>query len=354
MTQERNGLARVAGLATRNVTLAGCAALCVMGATVSADGKATYTTIDVPGSAWTQADSINDNGTITGTYPCGGSVTGGFVRTAGGSFKTFSAYPCTGQSANETDPDSIDAKGEITGSVSARGTFGGFVRNMHGKIKSIVLGPALTNDSAIRPTGINDNGFVTGFVDYSGEGRDKGFVRAPGGRVVIFTPPGSIATYPLSINDSGAIAGYYEDSDSHMHGFVRAADGTIASFDPPGSAGTRAIAISDAGEITGDYNDSNEIDHGFVRAVDGTITSFIAFGTTQMTPMSINSKGWVTGSYTANIRFHGFVRAPDGTITSFDPPGSTLTYPLAINNTGAITGYYSDRRGTYHGFLRTR
>ena len=67
MRQEQIGFAHSAWLAARNGTLAVCAALCVLGTPVSADAKATYTTFDVPGSTATEANSINDQGVITGS-----------------------------------------------------------------------------------------------------------------------------------------------------------------------------------------------------------------------------------------------------------------------------------------------
>jgi hypothetical protein len=47
--------------------------------------------------------------------------------------------------------------------------------------------------------------------------------------ITTFDPPGSDATIALSINASGAIAGYYRDSVG-PHGFMRASDGTITTF----------------------------------------------------------------------------------------------------------------------------
>ena len=56
----------------------------------------------------------------------------------------------------------------------------------------------------------------------------------------IFDVPGATGTFPLSINGTRTIAGYFQDSGNANHGFVRAADGTITAFDPPGSTSTFA------------------------------------------------------------------------------------------------------------------
>src|ERR1700678_1647874 len=72
-----------------------------------------------------------------------------------------------------------------------------------------------------------------------------------------FDPPGSVETFPESINDTGAISGWYYDSKGMPHGFVRTNDGTITSFDPPGSTATFSYGINRTGVIAGYYADSN-------------------------------------------------------------------------------------------------
>ena len=52
-------------------------------------------------------------------------------------------------------------------------------------------------------------------------------------------PPGSIYTYPWSINPAGAITGnYYDATGTGPHGFLRAPDGTFTTFDIPGAVDT--------------------------------------------------------------------------------------------------------------------
>jgi hypothetical protein len=45
-------------------------------------------------------------------------------------------------------------------------------------------------------------------------------------------------TSPTSINDLGAITGYYADANSVSHGFLRSPDGKFTTFDVPARAGT--------------------------------------------------------------------------------------------------------------------
>src|SRR5438270_1478022 len=75
-----------------------------------------------------------------------------------------------------------------------------------------------------------------------------------------FDPPGSVFTYPVSINKSGVITGYYDDSNGVTHGFLRSSKGKIITFDAPGAVGqTRPAAINDSGAIAGWYYDSSNI-----------------------------------------------------------------------------------------------
>jgi hypothetical protein len=123
-------------------------------------------------------------------------------------------------------------------------------------------------------------------------------VRRPGGKIVSFNPPESLGTFPVSINDAGAITGSYIVPGGRIFGLVRDPQGKFTSFDP------------------------------------GALT-------TQPTMRSgINNEGAITGTY-AGVGVHGFVRSPDGTITSFDAPTfcmETQANPTSINDEGVITG----------------
>ena len=83
---------------------------------------------------------------------------------------------------------------------------------------------------------------------------------------ITFDPPGSINTFPESINPAGDITGLYFDVNFVEHGFLRARDGTITTFEVPGATHTLGIGINPAGEITGYYLDASGVTHGFVRS----------------------------------------------------------------------------------------
>jgi hypothetical protein len=134
----------------------------------------------------------------------------------------------------------------------------------------------------------------------------------------------------------------------------------IISFDPPESTGTVVASINNPGAITGYYTVANGRTFGFVRDPDGRFTSFDAGANTF--PHSINNKGAITGSYTDNAGTHGFVRAPDGSVTSFDPLTGfcntpftlPFTIPTSINDDGVIIGSYFSGSSAFSiaGFVR--
>lgn len=146
--------------------------------------------------------------------------------------------------------------------------------------------------------------------------------------IASFDPAGSISTYPFSINNDGAVTGYYADSNYVEHGFVRAADGTIATFDPAGAANTVPSGINTEGAIAGTWWDSSTVAHGFVRAADGTITSFDPHGSINTTAVTIDRAGAVAGNYAdSNWVEHGFcARAREGSSPSILRVRSTPTW----------------------------
>jgi hypothetical protein len=223
---------------------------------------------------------------------------------------------------------------------------------------------------------INLVGAITGYYidEYS---VFHGFLRDPAGHFTTFNAPGADlthgdfnGTFPLNINQEGAISGYYVDATGLYHGFLRSPGGTFTTFNAPGAgtgsgqgtgmAGT--IGLNDLGAIEGNYLDANNVFHGYVRAPNGTIITFNApgAGTGEFDGTigsGINDLGAAIGAYTDQSGVnHGYVRAPFGAITTFNAPGAGTgsgqgTLAEGINLEGAITGEYIDSGGVSHGFL---
>jgi hypothetical protein len=179
---------------------------------------------------------------------------------------------------------------------------------------------------------------------------------------VLFSVEGR-TTYAYSINDNGAVAGYYLDARGVPHGYVREPSGHFISFDPPESSGTQAYSINAHGAITGSFflrseDGPGQPQHGFLRDPAGHFAAFDPPQSTYTTPQSINARGEITGYYrpTLTKALTGFLREPDGAFISVDVPGSYITLPQGINSEGDVTGYYflpGDIDGDFnHGFIR--
>src|SRR6202142_8277 len=132
--------------------LALCLALFGSGSIALADGEATLTTFDVPGSNGTRPMAINRGGAVTGYYVANGNTNLGFVRAADGTITTF----------------------EVSGSLQ-------FV-----------------------PIAINDKGTTTGWY-YTNASIIHGFIRTADEEITTFDPPGSFRTLGCAIINKGGI-----------------------------------------------------------------------------------------------------------------------------------------------------
>jgi hypothetical protein len=225
--------------------------------------KGVISPIEARGFNNLQVESIDDAGAIAGTVGnVDGNMTHGFVRATDGTITLFDPPHSFG-----TFPSSI-AAGTITGLYEDPGpSFFGFLRSPDGVFTSFKApnGGALQNVTAI-----NVSGTVTGCYGYYGRNLPTyGLIREADGSMTSFVVPGATNTYPLGINASGTVIGYYTDANTAYHGFERSPDGTITTFDAPGAGttyelGTVPISINDAGVIAGSYSDQNWVYHGFV------------------------------------------------------------------------------------------
>lgn len=186
------------------------------------------TPIDVPGSSYTVAFSLNDKGQVTGSYDdTTTSKLRGFVY-ADGAFTTIDA-PGDGF----TFPRAINNAGEVAGSYdAARGGSHGFLRDASGA-------------------------FTT--IDVPGSGYT---VRDDDGNRV--TVP---ATEVRSLNDKGQIIGEYADKTG-THSFLGTA-GVFANLPLPSPTHysgpwATTYGINNAGQIVGEYWENSQSTYGIL------------------------------------------------------------------------------------------
>ncbi len=167
-----------------------------------------------------------------------------------------------------------------------------------------------------------------------------------------FDVPGATYIYVASINDSGQVAGYYNDALG-SHGFVYAgSNGTLTTFDVLGATNIYVASINDSGQVAGYYRDASG-SHGFVyTSSDGTLTTLGSSEVTVHSVAGINNLGQVVGHCSDASGSHGCIyNSGDGTFTTFDAPpdprddegGDDDSYApsmtvTGINDSGQVTG----------------
>jgi hypothetical protein len=91
---------------------------------------------------------------------------------------------------------------------------------------------------------------------------------------VSFSVPGTVGTYPMSINASMTVTGYYYVTPSVARGFLREADATIITFNIPGAVLTIPEGINAHGDVTGFYTLPTGMAQGFLRYAAGRTVTF--------------------------------------------------------------------------------
>ena len=180
----------------------------VLASTTSPAFPQSFTTIDVPGAAFTVASGINNRGRIVGSYDGHG-----FLLDKG----TFTTIDVAG--ALETHALGINDRGEIVGFFNKMylGRLGelrfqgGFLLDK-GTFTTIEVGAPLTE-----ATGMNNRGQIVGFFPTNGiHGPFLGFLLDGDRDTFIVIDIGAAGTHALGINDRGEIVGFYNG----VHGFV--------------------------------------------------------------------------------------------------------------------------------------
>jgi probable HAF family extracellular repeat protein len=261
----------------------------------------TFTTIDVPGATLTNAQGINHQGDIVGTFIDGNGRQHGFLR-SGSQYRTIDV-----PGANASFARGINDAGDIVGTYQRPGEAGGipqhgFLLTRRGGLLKVdypghlntipqrilgdgtILGCYHDNDtmgsmhgmqfhrgfSAIDMTMSMHNGatpdgeYIVGlFTDT--DGRGKAYVMN-GMSFSALEVPGALSTAGWDVNPSRVVVGVYTDAAGATHGFEY--DGrSFTRVDVPGASVTRIFAISDRGDVAGNFIDSTGRTHGFVGVV---------------------------------------------------------------------------------------
>ena len=176
--------------------------------------------------------------------------------------------------------------------------------------------------------------------------------------VDVVNVPGSLATYPLKINDAGQVVGVYFDASANEHGFLESLGGYTA-IDFPGAIATEARAINNKSRptIAGDYIDAAGVVHPFTL-INGVFQTINVPFATDAAITGINVSNQIVGFYDQGpgTLEHSFI-GNFGATSVLDFIGATDIDTVAggINDAGQVGGSYI-KQGVFggdisHGFL---
>ncbi|WP_192804889.1 DUF3466 family protein [Noviherbaspirillum aerium] len=212
-----------------------------------------------------------------------------------------------------------------------------------------------------RGVAINNAGQIAGIgrnnifdVDVSQRGAARGFVYADGSATEIPVPtpigidPAKVAVQVADINNSGAVVGYseYTDTDGGLksHAFMYA-NGQRSELQLTGrSTATRANAISDTGFIVGDADYPDGTSRAYLYSNGVQTTYPILSGYTSSTAVDVNDNRQIVGSV-YNNKQNGLIVNPRPFIIANDimreiplPAGASWGEATAINAQGQVVG----------------
>jgi hypothetical protein len=224
-----------------------------------------FTSIDYPGSGFSFANDVNENGDIVGVYRMPNGSGGllaprGYLLSGG----TFTSISCAG--ASRTRAFGINDAGDIVGDMVVAGVNYGFLR------------PA--GNSTCSPIQYTDGSFTTSYTDawdinnagdITGEfnlpdGTTRSYVWNNGSfiRTLEADFPNTVVTWTHGINDNGELVGCYWLSDNSMHSLRVLADGTYGSEDYPGSMMSMHYRLSTSSVAVGWYTDVANLTHAYL------------------------------------------------------------------------------------------
>lgn len=245
---------------------------------------------------------------LVGWYTDSSGATAGFQVGADGVIQAPIVAP--GDSLHFTEATSINNAGTIVGTyenTTAIGiprsvaTFHAFTRSADGTFTTYDFGAGVSTGFQ----GINNNGDIVGDFGTSSQ-VSQGFLLPKGGSPITFGVVG-LNTYPQAVNDSDTVVGVYLDGSGNYHGFQWGNTGLLTTFDFPGAVSTHAEGINNAGTISGYFTDASGKTHGFFGPL-GLFKEYHLAGNPNTLPRGINDFGTVTGSYADGKGvLHGFV-----------------------------------------------
>jgi hypothetical protein len=220
----------------------------------------TFTPVDFPGSAQTQANGLNDSGVVVGYF-----------------------YPTNNGVAFDNQFGFYEKNGVYTE-----------VNNPHTPTNP---NPGVLIENQV--LGVNDHDIAVGFYnDATGNSHGYTYSIRTGTFSADINDPNAVSTVTAAINNFGRIAGFYTDSAGVTHGFLDD-NGHFTTIDAPGATQTELLGLNDVGVAVGE-DVVDGVTHGLIyNSRTGAFTQLDAPNASGFTLFNgINDRGDIVGFYT--------------------------------------------------------
>ncbi len=197
--------------------------------------------------------------------------------------------------------------------------------------------------------GINDREEIVGYAGGVGP-----YEFHPGKRYEIERFPGSVDSELTSLDNDGAVAGWYEAARGRIYGMTEW-QGIWTKYSDPRAGGRamRILGINDSNDVVGYYENRQGVEPSILLSRGEQVSHDIPFqyefcrqrSKRPRTDRRLGdgasgaTEGWLLeGKRFANLVY----------------PGAVLTQPSGINKSDEIVGSFEDASGNTHGFILTQ
>lgn len=268
--------------------------------------------------------------------------------------------------AGTTEANGINDAGTAVGSFLSGGFYAGFKWTGGTNFTTLIISPGTCNaECNTLPNGINDSGEIAGEYD------DPNFLThgfySVNGQYNVFDFPAAYYTIATGVSTKGTIAGFYQEyagageRDSgygaNVNGFIYTPGKTQPTeLNLPGCTETELYGVNGSGTVVGNCPGSfNTVKfYGIAYNPATQVETDLIVQNSQFThAYGINDLGQIVGAYNDGTTYHCFLYSSGSYIIIPDPPGSTLTICTGINNAAQVAGYFLDAQSQQHGFIAT-
>lgn len=197
--------------------------------------------------------------------------------------------------------------------------------------------------------GINDREEIVGYAGGVGP-----YEFHPGKRYEIERFPGSVDSELTSLDNDGAVAGWYEAARGRIYGMTEW-QGIWTKYSDPRAGGRamRILGINDSNDVVGYYENRQGVDQAFFFLAGSKFRTIFRFSTSSVAS-AVNDRGQIVGWETvASGATEGWL-LEGKRFANLVYPGAVLTQPSGINKSDEIVGSFEDASGNTHGFILTQ